>query len=71
MTIVSNADVQDGEPHIDGTTVTVREVYEAYARDGQEPAEIANEYDVDLSRVHEAIAYYYDHAEAMRDDNEV
>jgi len=71
MTIVSNADVQDGKPHIDGTSVTVREVYHAYARDGQEPAKIADEYDVDLPRVHEAIAYYYDHAQAMQDDKEV
>jgi uncharacterized protein (DUF433 family) len=67
MTIVSKSDVRDGEPHIEGTTVTVHDVYTAYARDGLEPAEVASDYDVALARVHEAISYYYDHSEAMRE----
>ena len=66
MTIVSDANVRNGQPHIDGTDVTVQEVYVAYAREGLEPAEVANEFDVDLARVHEAIAYYYDHASSLR-----
>lgn len=64
MTIVSDA--QDDQPHIDGTDVTVIDVYQAYAGQGMEPAEVADELNLDLARVHEAIAFYYDHAEVMR-----
>lgn len=66
MTIVSTDDICDGQPHIDGSSVSVIEIYDAFARDGMEPAEIADEYEVTLPRIHEALAYYYDHAQRMR-----
>lgn len=71
MTIVSGGTTRDGQPRIDGTRVTVIDVYDAYAREGCEPAEVASDYDVKLAQVHEALAYYYNHAQAMwqyRDD---
>lgn len=67
MTIVSSDDKCDGVPRLDGTEVTVIDIYTSYARDGNEPAEVADEYGVGLARVHEAIAYYYDHSARMRD----
>lgn len=66
MTIISDADICDGLPRVEGTTVTVLEIYAAYTRRGLEPAEIATEFEVPLPRVHEAIAFYYDHVEWMR-----
>lgn len=71
MTIISDPDVRDGQPIIDGTTVTVIDAYHMFARDGRDPAEVAYEYDVDLARVHEAIAYYYDHATKMQEWEEL
>ena len=65
MTIVQD-DECDGQPRIDGTAVTVIDIYHSAVRQGRDPAEVAHKYDVDLARVHEAIAYYYDHATAMR-----
>ncbi|MUV56240.1 DUF433 domain-containing protein [Halogeometricum sp. CBA1124] len=70
MTIVSDANVRNGQPHTDGTDVTVQEVYAAYAREGLEPAEVASEYGISLADVHEALAYYYRHAERMREMEE-
>lgn len=67
MTIVSTDDVKDGLPRIAGTEVTVLDVYKSYAREGNEPTEVAHELGVDLPRVHEALAFYYDHAERMRE----
>ncbi|MUV56252.1 DUF433 domain-containing protein [Halogeometricum sp. CBA1124] len=66
MTIVSTEDVCDGQPHIDGSSVSVIEIYNAFAREGMKPAGIANKYEVALPRVYEALAYYYDHALKMR-----
>jgi len=62
MTIVSH----DRNPRIAGYDVTVIDVYRAHSRDGLEPAEVADTLDVPLARVHEALAFYYDHVERMR-----
>ncbi|TMT85819.1 DUF433 domain-containing protein [Haloterrigena sp. H1] len=62
MTIVSH----DENPRIDEYDVTVIDVYRAHARDGLEPAEVADELDVPLARVHEALAFYYDHVDWMK-----
>lgn len=62
MTIIS----RDGVPYINGFDVTVIDVYTAYAREGLEPAEVADEFDIPVARVHEALAYYYDHVDQMR-----
>ena len=70
MTIVSDTDVRDGQPRIKGTDVTVEGVYVAYARKGLKPVEVASEYGIRLADVHEAIAYYYRHAERMREMGE-
>lgn len=43
----------------------VIEIYESYAVNGLAPAEVADEMDIDLADVHEAIAYYYRNSDEL------
>jgi uncharacterized protein (DUF433 family) len=67
MTIIA-----DSPPRVEESGITVIDVYAAYARDGYEPAEVASAFGIPLADVHEALAYYYRHAEEMRgyEDND-
>lgn len=65
MTIVTDDDVLHGLPRIQGTRVGVTHVYDMVVA-GAEPAEVADSLDLELGRVHEALAYYYDHPDEMR-----
>ena len=64
MTIVSDRDVLHGLPRI-----SVLHVHDMVVS-GAEPAEVADSLDLELGRVYEALAYYYDHPEEMRDARE-
>ena len=57
----------DQNPRLKETGITVLDIYRAYARSGYEPSEIAFAYDIYLSDVHYAIAYYYAQSEDMRE----
>lgn len=57
-----NEFTDEPNPRLKGTAVTVIDVYHSYAREGYQPAEIANIYDIGLDDVHSAIAYYYSNA---------
>jgi uncharacterized protein (DUF433 family) len=67
MAIVSDADVLGGEPRIDGTRVGVRHVAARVIDGGQSPAHVADQFDLPLSDVYEALSYYYAHIEEMRE----
>ena len=66
MVIVSDDDVLGGEPRIDGTRVGVRHVAARVIDGGQSPAHVADQFDLSLSDVYEALSYYYAHIEEMR-----
>jgi uncharacterized protein (DUF433 family) len=53
--------VRGGRPHLSGTRITVADVVLMHLRLGQSLAEIAGRYDLALSALYAAIAYYYDH----------
>ena len=59
--IVSNPDIRAGRPCIAGTGVTVADVAIAKIFHQQDPDSIAEWYDLSLSQVYAALAYYYDH----------
>ena len=50
-----------GKPHIVGHRITVQDVFIWHERLGLEPDEIATQYDLSLSEVYGALAYYHDH----------
>lgn len=69
MAIVANDGVLHGLPRIEGTRISVVHVYDMVVG-GAEPAEAADSLDVELGRIYEALAYYYDHPDEMRDVRE-
>lgn len=67
MTITRDENVLGGEPRIDGTRVGVRHVATRVIDGGQSPAYVADQLDVSLSAVYEALSYYYANVEEMRE----
>ena len=54
-----------GKPRIAGHRITVQNVAFWHEREGKTVDEIATEYDLSLSDVHAALAYYYDHKDEV------
>jgi uncharacterized protein (DUF433 family) len=74
MTIVHDEDVLGGEACIEGTRVAVRHVAEGVVDRGRSPAHVADQLDLPLAEVYEALSYYYAHVDEIREaerDNEV
>jgi uncharacterized protein (DUF433 family) len=67
MTITRDDDVLGGEPRIGETRVGVRHVAARVIDSGQSPAYVADQLDLSLAEVYEALSYYYDHVDEMRD----
>ena len=53
--------VRGGKPHIVNTRITVADIVLMHLRLGQSLEEIAGKYELPLSAVYAAMAYYYDH----------
>lgn len=67
MTITRDDDVLGGEPRIDGTRVGVRHVAALVVEGGQTPAYTADQFDISMAEVYEALSYYYAHIDEMRE----
>lgn len=55
------ADVAGGKPRIAGRRITVQNIVVWHEYMGLSPDEIAAEYDLSMSEVYAALAYYFDH----------
>lgn len=53
--------IRGGRPRIAGTRLAVADIVMLHLRMGKSVEEIAGKYQVTLSDVHAALAYYYDH----------
>ena len=66
--------VAGGKPRLAGHRITVQNIAIWHERTGLSADEIATEYGLSLADVYAALAYYYDHREAidqaMRDDED-
>ena len=67
MTITRDDDVLGGEPRIDGTRVGVRHVAALVIEDGKSAAYTADQFDISMAEVYEALSYYYAHIDEMRE----
>lgn len=67
MSITRNDDVLGGEPRIDGTRIGVRHVAARVIAGGRSPAHVADQFDISLAAVYEALAYYYAHIDELRE----
>lgn len=54
-------DIADGKPRLAGHRITVQNIVIWHERMGLSADEIAAEYNLTLSEVYAALAYYYDH----------
>ena len=66
MSLTRDDDVLGGEPRIDGTRIGVRHIAARVIDSGQSPAHVADQPDVALADVYEALSDYYAHIDEMR-----
>lgn len=66
MSITRDDDVLGGEPRIEGTRVGVRHVAARVIDNGRTPAYVADQLDLSLAEVYEALSYYYANLEEIR-----
>ncbi len=66
--IATDERVRNGRPHIMGTSVTVADIAIVKVFHGQDADGIAQWYGLDLPQVYAALAYYYEHKDAMDAD---
>ena len=66
MSITTDDDVLHGLPHLEGTRISVLDVYDSVVSASKTPAEAANGLDITLGDVYEALAYYYNNPSEMR-----
>jgi uncharacterized protein (DUF433 family) len=55
------------EPHIEGSRITVRHVYERVHGRGLRPETVAERHNLDIADVYHALAYYHDHPAEMQE----
>lgn len=69
--IVPGADSEiHDEPHIEGSRVTVFDVYVRVEKRDISPARVAERYNLDVADVYEALAYYHNNPAEMREVEE-
>ena len=59
------SDIHD-EPHVKGSRITVKYIYDRVVGRGLKPETVADRHDLPAARVYEAVAYYYNNPEEMR-----
>lgn len=67
MSITRDEDVLGGEPRIEGTRIGVRHVAGRVIEGGRSAAHVADQFDLSLAAVYEALSYYYAHPDEMRE----
>ena len=67
MTITADDEMLGGEPRIEGTRIGVRHVVQAVIDGGRPPAYVADQLDISLASVYEALSYYYENIEEIRE----
>lgn len=63
--IVSDSDILDGQPRIEGHRISVLQIHDEVELRGNPPAVVANRYGLDVATVYRALAYYHEHPAEM------
>jgi uncharacterized protein (DUF433 family) len=63
--VVSDPEVRGGQPLIMGTTLRVSDLAAYHTLAGLTPEQLSVQFDIDLARVHAALAYYYQNKAAI------
>ena len=65
MPVVTTEGVLGGKPRLDGRRVSVLQVAELVLDCNDDPADVADQFDLSLAEVHEALAYYYNNVDEI------
>ncbi|WP_165857830.1 DUF433 domain-containing protein [Halonotius pteroides] len=68
--IVSTEGVLGGQPRIADRRISVVQIVEWIQEEEMEPETVAAEFDLNLSSIYRALAYYYEHVEKLSDYRE-
>ena len=60
-----DSDIHD-EPHVQGSRITVRDIYARVEERGDSPATLADQFDLTVAEIYEALAYYHSNPDEMR-----
>ena len=63
--VVSDPEIRGGQPLIAGTTLRVSDLASYHILAGLTPDQLSAQFDIDLARVHAALAYYYQNKPAI------
>lgn len=63
--VVSDPEIRGGQPTVVGTTLRVSDLAAYHVLAGLSSEQLAAQFELDLARVHAALAYYYDHKAAI------
>lgn len=63
--IFRDPDVRGGSPVVIGTTIRVSDLAAYHVFDGLSPDQLAAQFDLGLTEIHAALAYYYGHRDAI------
>lgn len=64
MSIIHD-EILGGEPRIEGARIGVRHIVALSIDGGHSPAYVADQFDISISKVYEALAYYYANPEEV------
>lgn len=67
MPIVETEGVLGGKPRLEGRRISVIQIAELVLDHGDDPATVADQLDISLAEVHEALAYYYENPNEMNE----
>ena len=59
------AEVLLDEPHVEGRRVSVLQIRDRVEEVGDTPQEVAEDYNLDIAAVYQALAYYHTHKEEL------
>jgi uncharacterized protein (DUF433 family) len=66
--IVRDEAIRSGEPRVEGTRITVRDVKRRVIDADEDPHVVAGEYGISMADLFGALAHYYEHRDAFEDD---
>lgn len=69
-TITQDDDIRGGSPRIEGTRITIMDIKRRVIDHEEDPHVVAGEYDISMSDLFTALAYYYDHREAFAEQEQ-
>jgi uncharacterized protein (DUF433 family) len=65
--IVQDPEIRSGSPRVEGTRITVLDIKRRVVDGAEDPFAVAAEYGLDVAAVFEALAYFYNNSETMRE----